>query len=44
MCSHKDVYHDGIGVVGVSKGVDLAYLMAAYSPKVGTSACKSENN
>ena len=34
MCSHRDVYHDGIGVVGVSKGADIALLMATHSPKV----------
>ena len=34
MCSHRDVFHDGIGVVGVSKGADIALLMATHSPKV----------
>ena len=34
LSSHKDIFHEGIGVMGVSKGADLALLMAAYSPKV----------
>ena len=34
MGSNRDVFHDGIGVVGVSKGADIALLMAAHSPKV----------
>ena len=34
MCSHRDVYHDGIGVLGVSKGGDIALAMATYSEKV----------
>ena len=34
MNSHPDVFHNGLGVVGVSKGGDIALLMATHSPKV----------
>ena len=34
LCSHRDVFSDGVGVVGVSKGADLALILATYSPKV----------
>lgn len=34
LCSRKDVFHDGIGAVGVSRGADIAQLMAANSPKI----------
>ncbi|XP_046364219.2 acyl-coenzyme A thioesterase 1-like isoform X1 [Haliotis rufescens] len=32
--SHSAVYLTGIGVIGVSKGAELAMLMATFSPKV----------
>ena len=34
MCSHTDIFHDGIGVHGASRGGMIALLMAAHSPKV----------
>lgn len=34
MCSQDVIFSDGLGVVGVSKGGDLALMMAAHSPKV----------
>ena len=33
--SHPKVMKTGLEVIGVSKGAEIAYLMAAYSPKVG---------
>ena len=34
MCSRRDIFHDGIGVIGVSKGGDISLMMATYSQKV----------
>ena len=34
LSSHKEVFSDGIGVVGVSRGADMALQMAINSPKV----------
>ncbi|KAL4218032.1 hypothetical protein ACF0H5_022770 [Mactra antiquata] len=34
LADHDKVFPGGIGVIGVSKGGDLALIMAAYSPKV----------
>ena len=34
LLSRDEVYSEGIGVVGVSKGGDIALLMGAHCPKV----------
>ena len=34
LCNYEDVYHDGLGIVAVSRGGEMALLIAAHSEKV----------
>ncbi|XP_075199292.1 acyl-coenzyme A amino acid N-acyltransferase 1-like [Anomaloglossus baeobatrachus] len=44
LCDHPKVSDDGIGVVSICKGVEMALAMASYLPQVAATVCINGSN
>ncbi|XP_073440879.1 acyl-coenzyme A amino acid N-acyltransferase 1-like [Dendrobates tinctorius] len=44
LCNHPKVSGDGVGVVGICKGAEMALAMASYLPQVAATVCINGTN
>ncbi|XP_069819293.1 acyl-coenzyme A amino acid N-acyltransferase 1-like [Dendropsophus ebraccatus] len=44
LCGHPKVSSDGVGVVAISKGAEMALAMASYLPQVAATVCINGTN